>query len=123
MAKNVRSPDSCIREFINVKFKGAKQYTKEKCRWSLQRSKRILEAGGFDASPHKITSDGVEYIKKYYESRHNLDSYVKGEMSYLKRYLKYYKNNAFDELPLLNFSKDMRVNVHWLEEEQYQALM
>ena len=122
MSKNVRSPDSCIREFTDAKFKASRPYTKQKCVWSLQRSKRILEAGGFDASPYKINEDAVLYIIDHYRSRGNLDTYIEGEIDYLKRYLLFFKNNTIKEMGIL-FAQDMRVNVHWLDEDQYQALM
>lgn len=122
MSKNVRSPDSCIREFINAKFKGQKKYTTDKCRWSLQRSKKILEEGGFDASPYKIDEKAVWHLIEYHRSIGHLDSYLKGEISYLNRYLKHYKNNTIEDMGIL-FAQDMRVNVHWLEEDQYQALL
>lgn len=122
MSKNVRTPDSCIREFIDAKFKGSKQYTKDKCRWSLQRSKRILEAGGYDASPYKINADAVLFIIEHYRSTDHLDTYIEGEIDYLKRYLKFYRNEIIQDMGIL-FSQDMRVNAHWLEEDQYQILM
>ena len=54
MSRNVRTPDSCIREFIRAEFVGSKEYTRQKCEWSLQRTRRLLEAAGFNASPYKI---------------------------------------------------------------------
>lgn len=122
MSKNVRTPDSCIKEFLDTKFRGSKPYTKDKCRWSLQRSKKILEEGGFDASPYKIKADAVEYILEYHRSLGRLDTYIKGEIAYLNRYLKFFKNEVIKDMGI-KFSADMRVNVQWLEEDQYQALM
>lgn len=122
MSKNVRSPDSCINEFLDKKFKGSKPYTKDKCRWSLQRSKRILEEGGFDASPYRIDADAVNYVLNYHRSKKRLDTYVKQEIAYLGRYLKFYKNDIVKDMGI-KFATDMRVNAHWLNEEQYQALM
>ena len=122
MSKNVRTPDSCIREFIEKKMRGVKPYTRDKCRWSLQRSRRILEAGGFDSSPYKITEAAVFYICDYYRSRGKLDTYLKQEIAYLDRYLRFYGNDIVKDIGL-RFSQDMRVNAHWLTEEQYQILM
>ena len=122
MSKNVRSPDSCIREFINAKFKGSKEYTRDKCRWSLQRTKRILEAGGFDASPYRIKEDAIVYIIDTYHQKGYLDTYLKGEIAYLDRYLRFYKNDVVKDMGI-QFATDMRVNVKWLEEDQYQKLI
>ena len=122
MSKNVRSPDSCIRMFIDAKFKGSKQYTKDKCRWSLNRTKKVLIEGGFDASPYRINEDAVEYIIKTYHDKGYLDTYLKGEIAYLDRYLRFYKNDVIKDMGI-QFAQDMRINVRWLEEEQYQALL
>ncbi|MDY4580310.1 MAG: site-specific integrase [Candidatus Methanarcanum hacksteinii] len=121
MSKNVRTPESCIREFINEEFVHSKEYTRQKCEWSLYRSKRALEAGGFDASPQKIDVKAVEYFL-YVAWKGKLVSYKKSELSYLKRYLKFYKNDVIRKMKIV-FPQDMRVNVHWLDEEQYQKLL
>ena len=122
MSKNVRTPESCIREFINAKFKGSKPYTRDKCIWSLNRTKRILEQGGFDASPYKINADAIVYLIDEYHARGKLDTYLKSEISYLDRYLTFYKNTVIKDMGV-QFSQDMRVNVHWLDEEQYKKLI
>ena len=120
--KNVFTPEGCIHEFLRVKFKGAKQYTRDKCRWSLNRMTRILREGGFDTSPFKIDEDAVTYIMDEYRARGKLDSYLKGEIAYLNRYLKFFRNTTIVDMNI-EFAQDMRVNVHWLEEDQYQTLM
>ena len=120
--RNVHTPDGCIYEFLNAKFRNAKKYTRDKCRWSLRRMTRILEAGGFDASPFKIDEDAVNYIMDEYRARGKLDSYLEGEIAYLNRYLKFFRNYTIVDMNP-QFSQDMRVNVHWLEEDQYQTLM
>lgn len=122
MSKNVRTPESCISEFLNAKFKGAKPYTRDKCRWSLYRSKKRLEEGGFDASPYRINGDAVNYLIDSLRSEGKLDTYIKGEIAYLNRYLKHYRNNIIKDMGI-EFATDMRVHAHWLEEDQYQALM
>ena len=85
--RNVHTPDGCIYEFLNAKFRNAKKYTRDKCRWSLRRMTRILEAGGFDASPFKIDEDAVNYIMDEYRARGKLDSYLEGEIAYLNRWI------------------------------------
>ena len=53
---------------------------------------RIFEAGGFDASPFKIGEDAVNYIMDEYRARGKLDSYLEGEIAYLNRDLKFFRN-------------------------------
>ena len=122
MSRNVRSPESCIREFVNAKFKGSKDYTRQKCDWSLHRVSRVLEEGGFDPSPYRVDEEGVNYVIEHYRRNGKLDTYIKGEIAYLDRYLRFYKNDVVKDMGV-RFSTDMRVNVRWLEEDQYQALL
>lgn len=102
-------------------MRGRKRYTIQKCEWSLWRSTRALQEGGFETSPYKITEEGIRYIVDVALAG-KLDTYKDSEMKYFNRYLRFYKNSVIDDMHL-EFAKDMRVNVHWLEEDQYQALM
>ena len=121
MSKNVRTPDSCIREFIKSEFVGSKEYTRQKCEWSLQRTRRLLEAAGFDASPYKIDAKAIEFLLYEGWKDHEV-SYRKSEFSYLKRYLLFYRNDTPKRMKVV-FPQDMRVNADWLEDEEYDALM
>ncbi len=71
--------------------------------------------------PQKIDVKAVEYLL-YVAWKGKLVSYKKSELSYLKRYLKFYKNDVIKKMKIV-FPQDMRVNVHWLDEEQYQKLL
>ncbi len=122
MSKNVYTPEKCIEKFLESKFKGSKRYTRQKCEWSLLRSKRILEQGGFNASPFKIDENAITFLISKHHEDEKLDSYIKGEIAYLKRYLRFYKNTVIDDMGI-SFPSDMRVNVRWLDEDQYQKLM
>lgn len=62
MSRNVRTPDSCIREFIKAEFVNSKEYTRQKCEWSLHRTERLLEAAGFDASSYKIDAKAIDFL-------------------------------------------------------------
>ena len=108
MSKNVRTPDSCIREFIKAEFINSKEYTRQKCEWSLHRTKRILEAAGFDASPYRIDAKAIDFLLTEGWSGHQV-SYKKSEFSYLKRYLLFYKNDVPKRMKVV-FPQDMRVN-------------
>ena len=119
--KNIVTPDSCIAEFLEAKFKGSKKYTRDKCRWSLYRTKRILEEGGFDASPRKINEEAINYLLSVHRGAEKLDTYIKGEIAYLNRYLKFFKNYIILDMNI-EFAEDMRVNVHWLEDDQVLAI-
>ena len=121
MSKNVRTPDSCIREFIKAEFVNSKEYTRQKCEWSLHRTKRLLEAAGFDASPYKIDAKAIDFLLTEGWSGHQV-SYKKSEFSYLKRYLLFYKNDVPKRMKVV-FPQDMRVNADWLEDDQYDALV
>ena len=121
MSKNVRSPEACIRLFLDEEFCNSKTYTRQKCEWSLYRSKRALESAGFDASPYRIDEKAITHLlKEAWEGK--LSSYVKSELSYLKRYLRFFKNNTIDKMKIV-LPQDMRVNVDWLEDDQYEKLM
>ena len=121
MSRNVRTPDSCIREFIKSEFVGSKEYTRQKCEWSLQRTRRLLEAAGFDASPYKIDAKAIEFLLYEGWKDHEV-SYRKSEFSYLKRYLLFYRNDTPKRMKVV-FPQDMRVNADWLEDDEYEALM
>ena len=121
MAMNTRTPESCIYEFLNKEFIGAKQYTKDKCRWSLFRSKRRLEDAGFDAMPRNIDAGAFHYL--LYEAWADYAvSYQESEYEYLKRYVKFFGNHVTDSMKVI-FPQDMRVNVDWLTDEQYEILL
>ncbi len=121
MSKNNMTPESCIYEFLRKEYINSKEYTRDKCRWSLERTRRALEAAGFETHPRDITKDAIQYLMDEVWSKKAV-SYMKSECSYLKRYLKYYGNNVIDEMKIV-FPQDMRVNVDWLEDDQYDALM
>ncbi len=121
MAVNLKNAESCIYEFLKVEFINSKEYTRDKCRWSLERTKRALESAGYDAHPKNITTEALSYLLNEVWSKKAV-SYQKGEYSYLKRYLNFFKNDALDRMKVV-FPQDMRVNVDWLEEKQFQALM
>lgn len=121
MSKNVRTPDSCIREFLNSEFVGSKPYTRQKCEWSLQRTRRALEAAGYDASPYKIDAEAISFLLNEAWKDYEV-SYKKEEFSYLKRYLLFYKNDTPKRMKVV-FPPDMRVNADWLEDDHYEALM
>lgn len=121
MSKNTMTTESCIYEFLRKEFFNSKDYTRDKCRWSLERTKRSLEAAGFETHPRDITADAIQYLMDEVWSKHAV-SYMKSECSYLKRFLRFYNNDVIDRMKIV-FPQDMRVNVDWLEEEQYDALM
>ena len=121
MSKNVRSPSSCIREFIKAEFINSKEYTKQKCEWSLRRSTTALEKAGFDASPFKINTEAIEYLLNEAWKDHQV-SYKKSELSHLNRYLLFFKNDVVKRMKIV-FPQDMRVNADWLEDDQYRALV
>ena len=121
MARNVHSPESCIREFIKSEFINSKDYTRQKCEWSLHRTKRALETGGFDASPHRIDASAITYLMDIVWRGYTV-SYRKSELSYLKRYLAFYNNDVVRSMKIV-FPQDMRVNVDWLEDDEYETLM
>lgn len=118
---NARTPEGCIYEFLEKNFKGAKPYTKDKCRWSLFRSKKKLEAAGYDAMPKKIDEDAFMYLLTEAWADYAV-SYQESEYEYLKRYVKEFGNDVPDNLHY-EFPQDMRVNVDWLTDEQYEILL
>ncbi|MBE6528899.1 MAG: site-specific integrase [Thermoplasmata archaeon] len=121
MASNTRTPESCIYEFLNKEFVGSKQYTMDKCRWSLFRSKKHLETAGFDPMPKNIDAEAFMYLLT--EAWATLaPSYQESEYEYLKRYVKYFGNKVPDSLKF-EFPQDMRINVDWLTDEQYEILL
>lgn len=121
MANNTRTPESCIYEFLNKEFVGSKQYTMDKCRWSLFRSKKHLETAGFDPMPKNIDAEAFMYLLT--EAWATLaPSYQESEYEYLKRYVKYFGNKIPDSLKF-EFPQDMRINVDWLADEQYEILL
>lgn len=121
MAKNYTTPESCINHFLEIEFLNTKEYTRDKCRWSLDRTKRALIAGGFDASPYKIDESAIKYLLDVVWKDKSV-SHKKGEFSYLQRYLLFYKNDVTRRMKVV-FPQDMRVNVDWLEDDQYEALI
>lgn len=121
MATNTRTPESCIYEFLNKEFKGSKAYTRDKCRWSLFRSKKRLEEAGYDAMPKNITEDALMYLLQEAWADYAV-SYQESEYEYLKRYVTHFGNKVAKELKYV-FPQDMRVNVDWLTDEQYEILL
>ena len=110
-----------MRQRGHVQVQGQPEYTRQKCEWSLQRTRRLLEAAGFDASPYKIDAKAIEFLLYEGWKDHEV-SYRKSEFSYLKRYLLFYRNDTPKRMKVV-FPQDMRVNADWLEDEEYDALM
>ncbi|MBR1452745.1 MAG: site-specific integrase [Candidatus Methanomethylophilaceae archaeon] len=121
MSKGVHTADSCIQEFLDDKFENAKPYTRDKCRWSLQRTRDYLEAAGRPSEPRRITPEDILFLMNGPWSDKTV-SYQKSEYSYFKRYLKHFGNNCYRKANV-QFAQDMRVNVDWLDEVQYQQLL
>ena len=120
-SKNMRTPESCIYEFLNREFVNSKQYTRDKCRWSLFRTKKRLEEAGFDPMPREVDVEAIRYLLEEAWADYAV-SYQESEFEYLKRYLKFFGNDTPSTMKVV-FPQDMRVNVDWLTEEQYQALL
>ena len=118
---NARTPEGCIYEFLEKNFVGAKPYSRNKCRWSLFRSKRKLEAAGYDAMPRNIDAEAFMYLLTEARAGYAV-SYQESEYEYLKRYVKDFGNDVPDTLNY-QFPQDMRVNVDWLTDEQYEILL
>ena len=120
-SSNNRTPDSCVREFLESEFRNSKDYTRDKCRWSLNRTNSFLLAAGFDINPRTIGEDAIEYFMKERMSKY-LVSYQKTEVSYFNRYLRYFNNDVIDRMKIV-WPQDMRVNADWLDDEQYEKLL
>ncbi|MDO5853818.1 MAG: site-specific integrase [Thermoplasmata archaeon] len=121
MAGNVRTPESCMRAFLDAEFLNCKPYTRQKCEWSLNRTRRALEAAGYDPSPRKMGVEEVSYLLNEVWKDYEV-SYRKEEFSYLQRYLLFFNNDTTKRMKVV-FPPDMRVNADWLDDEQYDALM
>jgi integrase/recombinase XerD len=121
MANNTRTPESCIYEFLNKEFLGSKPYTRDKCRWSLFRTKKRLEEAGYDAMPKNIDADAFMYLLTEAWADYAV-SYQESEYEYLKRYTEFFGNKVARTLKY-EFPQDMRVNVDWLTDEQYEILL
>lgn len=121
MATNTRTPETCIYEFLKKEFKGSKQYTMDKCRWSLFRSKKRLEEAGYSFMPKEITEDAFLYLLQEAWADYAV-SYQESEYEYLKRFVRFFGSKVPDEIKYV-FPQDMRVNVDWLNDEQYEILL
>jgi Site-specific recombinase XerC len=121
MAKNPTSPISCINHFISVEFKNAKKYTAQKCRWALEAATEAIIGNGFDASPYRIDDETVKFLmEKHWKPLNPVT--IKGYVSYLNRYLRFYNNNTIKNMKIV-WPQDMRINVDWLTDEQDNILM